>query len=399
MSHVHVNGVANGSAVSQTNGNVHRAPLDASRLRLNLTDTRKTVPPPEELVFGKTYTDHMLVVYHDPVTGWSDPEIKPYGPLCIDPASSVFQYGTSCFEGMKAYLGPDGKARLFRPEQNMARLKRSAERLALPAFEEGEVLKLIKKLVTLEARWIPALKGHSLYIRPTIIGTRPSIGVHASDHSILFVIMSPTGPYFRTGAKAVSLLAINDSVRSWPGGTGGNKVATNYSPTFKPQEHAEKLGYQQVLWLLGEKITEVGAMNFFVVVQREDGDLDLITPSLDGTILPGITRQSVLALAAAHPSRSVLPGLPETVRLHAHERELTMTDLKAWSAEGRLLEAFGTGTAAIIAGIGRIGFEGKDTVLPEHESSLGPVAKALFERVTDIQEGRVEWENWGIVCE
>ncbi|OCH84707.1 branched-chain amino acid aminotransferase II [Obba rivulosa] len=371
---------------------------DASKLRITLTQSRKAVPPPEEQIFGKIYTDHMVVVSFDPAIGWLDPEIRPYGPLSIDPSASIFQYGTSVFEGMKAYLGPDGKARLFRPEHNMARLKKSADRLALPSFDEYEVLKLITKLVALESRWIPETKGHSLYIRPTIIGTRPSIGVRASDSAILYIILSPTGPYFRI-SKPISLLAVNEPVRAWPGGTGGHKVATNYSPTFKPQQHAEKLGYDQILWMVGEKVTEVGAMNFFVVIKRDDNDLDIITPPLDGTILPGITRKSVLALAAAHPSHTVLSGLPDVVRLHAHERELTMSDLRTWSAEGRLLEAFATGTAAIVAGIGRIGFEGSDIRLPENEGGLGPVAKALFERITDIQTGRTEWENWGVLCE
>ncbi|EMD32136.1 hypothetical protein CERSUDRAFT_119111 [Gelatoporia subvermispora B] len=397
---LHMNGIGNGqaSAAIESPRDALPGPLDASRLRINLTTALKVVPPPEEQLFGKHYSDHMVVVDFDPVTGWSDPEIKPYGPLSIDPCASIFQYGTSVFEGMKAYLGPDGKARLFRPDLNMARLKKSADRLALPPFDEGEVLKLITKLVTVEARWIPATKGHSLYIRPTIIGTRPSLGVRASDTAILYIILSPTGPYFRI-SKPISLLAVNDPVRAWPGGTGGHKVATNYSPTFKPQDYAEKLGYDQVLWLIGDNITEVGAMNFFVVIKRDDGDLDVITPPLDGTILPGITRQSVLTLATAHATRTILSGIPGTLRLHADERRLTITDLRAWASDGRLLEAFATGTAAIIAGIGRIGVEGKDIVLPECKGGLGPVAKALFERITEIQTGRVEWENWAITCE
>ncbi|OCH84133.1 branched-chain amino acid aminotransferase II [Obba rivulosa] len=395
-----VDEISNGSAVtSKADRKAQLAPLDASKLRITLTDALRVVPPPEEQVVGKSYTDHMLIVSYDPQTGWSDPEIKPYGPLSIDPACSVLQYGTSCFEGMKAYLGPDGKARLFRPDENMARLKRSAERLALPPFDEQEVLKLVKKLITVETRWIPALRGYSLYIRPTIIGTRPSIGVCASDHAILYVILSPTGPYFRTGSEGISLLALGDPVRSWPGGTGGHKVAPNYSPGFKSLEYAKELGYQQVLWLIGGKITEAGVMNFFAVLEREDGDLDVITPPLNGTILPGVTRASVIALAAAHPSRIILPGIPNTVCLHVHERELTMSNLTLWSAQGRLLEVFVSGTAAVVGGIGRIGFEGEDLLLHPYKDGRGPVARALFEYITDIQEGRTEWENWGVVCE
>ncbi|EMD32033.1 hypothetical protein CERSUDRAFT_99734 [Gelatoporia subvermispora B] len=395
-----MNGVTNGSAVEHNAQlNVPLTPLDSSKLRITLANTLKALPPPEDQVIGKNYTDHMLVVTFDPAKGWSDPEIKPYGPLSIDPACSVLQYGTSCFEGMKAYLGPDGKARLFRPEQNMARLKRSADRLALPSFNELEVLKLLKRLVAIERHWIPALPGHSLYIRPTIIGTRPSIGVSASDHTILYIIMSPTGPYFRTGDEGISLLALGDPARSWPGGIGGHKVGPNYSPGFKSLEQARELGYQQVLWLIGEKISEAGIMNIFAVVKRDDGEYDVITPPLDGTILPGITRQSAIELVSAHPVRTILPGLDDSIRLHLHEQDITMTQLKAWFTEGRLTEIFVTGTAALVGHIGRIGFKGEDIMLTRHEGGGGPVARALYESITAIQEGREVWEDWSVLCE
>ncbi|KAH9948492.1 branched-chain amino acid aminotransferase II [Amylocystis lapponica] len=341
----------------------------------------------------------MLVASYTPTTGWSAPEIKPYGDLSINPASSCFQYSTNVFEGMKAYLGADEKIRLFRPDLNMARLQSSMDRVALPPLDTDELMKLIKQLVKLESRWIPTVSGHSLYIRPTVIGTRPNFGVGPSDHALLYVILSPTGPYFRTGARPISLLAMNETVRAWPGGTGGYKLALNYAPTFKPQQQAENLGYEQVLWLIGETVTEAGAMNFMVALQRDDGDIDVLTAPLDGTILPGVTRNSCLALAAAHPSRTLLPGLPETLRLHPQERAFTVSDLFEWSTEGRLLETFAVGTAAIVAGVGRIGYRGKDIVLPPHEGGRGPVAKALFERILDVQEGRVDWAGWGVVVE
>ncbi|TBU38847.1 branched-chain amino acid aminotransferase II [Dichomitus squalens] len=374
------------------------AELDASKVTITVAREFKPVPPASELVFGQVMTDHMMVVHYDPVNGWSAPEIKPYGPLSIDPASSCLQYATNVFEGMKAYAGPDGRPRLFRPDMNMKRMQISAARVALPPFDTAELLKLIHKLVALDARWIPTVKGHSLYIRPTIIGTRDSLGVAASDRATLYVILCPTGPFFRTGARPVNLLAVHDHVRAWPGGTGGYKLALNYAPTFKPQQHAAKLGYDQCLWLLGEKITEAGAMNFFVVVRRDDGDLDVITPPLDGTILPGITRASTLDLIRAHPSRTTLPGLSPETLLHAVERELTISQLAAWAEEGRLLEAFTVGTAVVVAAVGRIGHDGKDIVLPAHEGALGAVARALYERITDIQEGRFEWENWSVPC-
>ncbi|CAL1696843.1 unnamed protein product [Somion occarium] len=370
-------------------------------LKVNLSETLKEIPPPETLTFGQTMTDHMLISTFHPSTGWSDPEIKSYGPLSLDPASSCFQYSTNVFEGMKAYIGPDGKPRLFRPTLNMARMTRSAGRVALPPFDTDELLKLIKKLVQLESRWIPRTKGYSLYVRPTIIGSRATLSVGPSDHAILYVICSPTGPYFRTGHKPVSLLAVDEHVRSWPGGTGGYKLALNYAPTLMPQQLAAKLGYDQCLWLLGEdkRVTEVGAMNFFVVVKRDDGDLDVITPPLDGTILPGVTRDSTLALVAAHPSRTVLPNLPASTKLYAREHQLTMHELAELAQQDRLLEAFGVGTAAVVAGVGRIGFQGKDINLPPHESGLGPIGRALYDRIVDIQEGKFEWEGWSVVCD
>ncbi|KAH9856342.1 branched-chain amino acid aminotransferase II [Lenzites betulinus] len=374
------------------------AELDASKVTITLANELKPIPPAAELKFGQVMTDHMMVVSYDPISGWSTPEIKPYGPLSLDPASSCFQYAPNVFEGMKAYLGPDGQPRLFRPNKNMERMTMSASRVALPSFDTDELMKLIRHLVAIEKRWIPTQKGHSLYIRPTIIGTRPSLGVAASDSALLYVICSPTGPYFPGGTKAISLLAVGESVRAWPGGTGGYKLALNYAPTFKPQQYATKLGYDQCLWLLGDRITEAGAMNFFVVVRRDDGDLDVYTPPLDGTILPGVTRDSTLALASAHPSRMVLPGLPASVRLHTSERKLTMADISAWAADGRLLEAFCVGTAVVVAAIGRIGYEGKDIVLPTHEGALGPVGHALYERVTEIQDGKFEWEDWSVLC-
>lgn len=381
-----------------TNGKPGVADLDASKLKITLTQSPKALPASETLKFGQTMTDHMLIMSYEPITGWSSPEIRPYGPISLDPASSCFQYSTNVFEGMKAYIGPDGKPRLFRPELNMARMERSADRVALPAFDTDALLVLIKRLVMIDARWIPSQPGYSLYVRPTIIGTRPNLGVTASDSALLYVICSPSGPYFRTGARQLSLLTVGDTVRAWPGGTGGYKLSLNYAPTLKPQQIAEAQGYNQVLWLLDDKVCEAGAMNFFVVVRRDDGDLDVITPTLDGTILPGITRDSCLSLAAAHPSRTLLPHLPPTLRLHAREQTLRMSELARWNAEGRLIEVFTTGTAVVITGVGRIGYNGKDIILSEHEGGRGPVAHALYERLLEIQEGRFEFDGWSIPC-
>ncbi|KAG1849325.1 aminotransferase [Suillus tomentosus] len=367
------------------------AALDASKLKITLAKTLKPLEPIETLCFGQTFSDHMVVATHDPEKGWSAPEVKPYGPITLDPQCSCFQYGGNIFEGMKAYLGPDDKIRLFRPDMNMRRMERSCARLALPTIDGDAVLELIKCLVNLDRRWIPKESGYSLYIRPTVIGTRPGLGLTASDHAMLYVIASPTGPYF---AKPISLLAVSENVRAWPGGTGGDKVAGNYSPGFLPQRTAAEKGYDQILWLFGDdrRVTEAGAMNFFVVVKRDDEDgVDLITAPLDGTILPGVTRASCLALA----------GDPEfhkeiSMRLHPQEMVYTMRDLAKWSSEGKLLEALAIGTAAIVGHCDRIGYEGKDIVIPG--DGMGPVGTAIRKKILDIQEGRTEWKGWGVVC-
>ncbi|KAK0448453.1 aminotransferase [Desarmillaria tabescens] len=360
--------------------------LDASKLTITLAKSLKPVPTPESLVFGSVVTDHMLVVSFDPSTGWSAPEIKPYAPLSLDPTSSCFQYCTSVFEGMKAYIGPDGKARLFRPEKNMVRLARSAERCALPPFNQDAVLALVKRLVSVEKRWIPALEGYSLYIRPTMIGTRAALGVAASDHALLYVVVTPAGPYFKqTPAKPISLLAVSNSVRAWPGGTGEHKLGLNYAPGLLPQRIAVKKGYDQILWVLDDVVTEAGLMNVFVVIKREGGDgIDVVTPELDGTILPGVTRMSVLELL-------------QKDGMSVAERKVTMTELRALSVQERLLEVFLVGTAVLLASVGRIGLESGegDLVLP----GPSPVADAMKKRLLEIQEGRVEYENWSVVCD
>ncbi|KAH7909746.1 D-aminoacid aminotransferase-like PLP-dependent enzyme [Hygrophoropsis aurantiaca] len=214
---------------------------------------------------------------------------------------------------------------------------------------------------------------------------------------MLYVIATPSGPYFPQGLRPISLLGVKDTVRAWPGGTGGHKVGGNYAPGLLPQKIAAENGYEQVLWLFGDdnRVTEAGVMNFFVIVKRENDDgLDVITPPLNGTILPGITRDSCLALASS-------PSFQESnsFRLHTHELEFTMADLAEWSAQGRLLEALSVGTAAIIASVDRIGFEGKDITLPSYKAGMGPVGWALREKIVAIQEGREEWEGWSVVCD
>ncbi|KAJ7033602.1 aminotransferase [Mycena alexandri] len=394
----------------QANGHAHHiAPLDASLLTIQRAETLKPVPEPGTYTFGDIKTDHMLVMTYDPVVGWSAPQIKPYGPLALDPASNCFQYCTNVFEGMKAILNPDGTPCMFRPVDNMRRLQSSGARMALPPFDADALLTCITKLVLTEARWIPAVPGHALYIRPTLIGTKPSIKVGASDHATLYTIVTPVGPYFPTTTGGVSLLAVGEHVRSWPGGTGGFKLGLNYSPGFVPQQAAAVLGYDQVLWLIGEdkQITEAGAMNFFAVVERDDGGLNIVTPPLDGTILPGITRDSTLVLLHAHAadtSRKIL-DLPVDKPVYIEERILSVNELAEWAKAGNLLECFGTGTAVLVVAVERIGdLVGADVkqvrdIEMKAGRGLGPVGQALWDKLLALKEGRDEFAGWSVKCE
>lgn len=407
----------------------------------------------------------MLVVEYEPVVGWGTPRIMPYRPLELDPSSHCLHYSSNLFEGMKvsnwfvseansnasdfkAYIGSDSVPLLFRPDMNVARMTRSAERLALPPFNPDALFELIKALVLVEKRWIPQLPGYSLYIRPCLIGTRPALGPMPSNHATLFIIVSPTGPFFKhggAGVKPVSLYASFDHVRAWPGGTGAFKLGGNYAPTFMPAYAAAQQGYQQILWLLEDvdsqnldtieangavdvekkssemRITEAGQMNFFAVVIREDGglsqiqreenlklnfivDLDLVTPPLDGTVLPGVTRDSCLELAKYHnlpsddPLYVCLPGIPAAKRVYPRERNITIEELARLNTAGRVLEAFGAGTAAVICPIGRVGYRHKDILFQEHPGGYGPVSKALVETLEGIFVGKVK-SAWSIRCE
>ncbi|CED84012.1 branched-chain amino acid aminotransferase ii [Phaffia rhodozyma] len=380
--------------------------IDPSLLTIERNPVKSALP--EQMLFGANFSDHMLIIKHVAGKGWQAPVIKPYGPLELSPASAVFHYAPSLFEGMKAYKQEGKTPRLFRPDENMARMSRSADRVALPPFNQEAVISLIKTLVKEDEHLIPP-PPYSLYIRPTMIGTRPALGVGASDECMLYVIMCPVGPFFPKGFKPVSLLATTDAVRSWPGGTGQYKLALNYAPCFRPQEKAKSLGYDQNLWCLGDQITECGQMNLFVSYEDDEGVTHLITPPLNGLILPGITRASLLALARSHQKGEItLPGLPEKSKFVIEEREFGLSDLRAWSEKDALREAFGAGTAAVVCSVERIGLPTgseskavKDIHIPIGPTGLGPIATGLHARVTAIQEGSLEGppgSNWSWEC-
>ncbi|KAJ1732801.1 branched-chain-amino-acid transaminase bat2 [Coemansia sp. Benny D160-2] len=366
--------------------------IKAADIQKKLATELKPIVPKEKLVFGHTFSDHMLAIPWTTKDGWGKPEIKPYGPLSLDPSCSVFHYAFECFEGLKAYLDSQGKIRLFRPEKNMERMNNSVERLYLPQFDGKEVIECIKELLRVDKRWVPEGKGYSLYIRPTVISTENTLGVHRANSALLYVITSPCGPYFPTGFKAVSLYCDESNVRAWPGGVGNKKLGANYAPSVKPQVAAEKKGYQQVLWTIGEdhELMEVGTMNLFVYWRNEDGELELVTPPLDGTILPGITRDSIIELTRSWGECKV------------SERKINMKQVSKASDEGRLLEVFGAGTACVVTPVSRIFFQGKDYHIPldpaNPDSQAGPLTRRIYNTLYDIQYGDVP-SKWSVVVD
>jgi len=339
----------------------------------------------------------MLVIPWGLSQGWGTPEIKPYGPLSLDPSATVFHYAQCLFEGLKAYRNENGKVTLFRPDLNMSRMNTSAERLALPTFNGAALLDLIKELIRLDRHWIPQEKGHSLYVRPAMIGTQTTVGITPPDSALLFVICSPVGPYYPDGFKPVALYGTTEYVRAFPGGTGSYKIGANYAPGVLPQKLAGKMGYVQNLWLSGPEhnLTEVGTMNLFVVFRKEDGTLELVTPPLDGMILPGVTRDSVLSLARSHAAGTLhIPNL--STKLVVSERGVNMTEVCEAVGSGRLVEMFGAGTAAIVSPVNRIGYQGRDIEIPVGSDGMGPVSRPIWTELVGRQTGEIE-SDWSVV--
>lgn len=333
----------------------------------------------------------MLTLEWTASEGWHAPKIAPYQNLSLDPSSCVFHYAFECFEGMKAYKDSKGQVRLFRPTKNMERMNKSSSRIALPTFDGDSLIKLIAKFAALEQRFIPDARGYSLYLRPTMIGTQKTLGVGPPGSALLYVIASPVGPYYPTGFKAVSLEATDYAVRAWPGGVGDKKLGANYAPCIVPQLEAAKRGFHQNLWLFGEEeyVTEVGTMNMFVALKnKETGQKELVTAPLDGTILEGVTRDSVLALA-----REKLA--PEGWLIS--ERKYTMKELADAAKEDRLLEAFGAGTAAVVSPVRNISWKGELVSCGlKAEEEAGEIATKMKEWIEARQYGDEEHE-WSYV--
>ncbi|WP_430787947.1 branched-chain amino acid aminotransferase [Virgibacillus flavescens] len=340
-------------------------------IQVNHCSSQKEKPESDQLQFGRNFTDHMFIMDYSEPNGWHDARIVPYQQIAIDPSAMVFHYGQSVFEGLKAYLSPDGDAQLFRPEKNLKRLNRSNERLCIPPIDEEFALKAIKQLVTLEKEWIPESEGTSLYIRPFIISTEPYLGVAPSRNYKFIVILSPVGAYYKEGINPVKIAVEDTFVRSVTGGTGEAKTGGNYAASLKAQELVANSGYAQVLWLDGierKYIEEVGSMNVFFKINGE-----VITPALTGSILEGVTRNSVIQLLR-HWNISVT------------ERKVSMDEVYQAYQDGLLEEAFGAGTAAVISPIGQLSWKTEHLYI--NQGITGDTAKRLYDTLTGIQYGR-----------
>lgn len=330
-------------------------------------------PFPQNLAFGKHFTNRMFTQEYTKEKGWHNARIGPYRPFTMDPATAVFHYAQEIFEGSKAYLRPDGKINLFRLWENMKRFNRSAARMSMTEVDPEEHFEAIVELIKLEKEWAPTQEGASLYIRPVLIATEAALGVHASHSYLHFVILSPVGPYFATGFNPVSVYISEEYFRAVRGGTGEAKTGGNYAASLYVSEQVSKLGYQQVLWLDAVErryVEEVGSMNIAFVYNGKH----IVTPTLSGSILPGITRDSVLKLA---------PDLGYTIQEDRIDVHQMLKDLES----GKITEVFGIGTAAVIAPVGKFGYSGKEHII--HNNQAGPVAKHLFKTLTDIQYGRI----------
>ncbi len=341
----------------------------------NIPITRTTTPrtkpiPGQPLPFGQTFTDHMFIMDYVKGEGWVNPRIEPYAPFLIDPSAMVFHYGQAVFEGLKAYRCPDGSINLFRPQLNFERMNLSDERLVIPAFDPDFCVYATQKLVEIDQEWIPSGDGESLYIRPFVIAMDPYLGVRPSDTYRFMIILSPSGAYYPQGIDPVKIYVEDKYVRAVRGGTGFTKCAGNYASSLIAQDIAHNKGYVQVLWLDGieqKYIEEVGSMNILFVI-----DGKLVTPILNGSILPGITRRSCLELA-------------KSLGMEVVEKRISIDELIEAGKCGRLTEAFGSGTAAVISPVGELKYE--DNIITINNNQIGPIAQLFYDTITGVQKG------------
>lgn len=347
--------------------------MTAYTIHVEKTTAPKQKPASDQLVFGKIFTDHMFILDYEEGKGWHSPRIVPYQPITLDPAARVFHYGQTVFEGLKAYLTKDGKVQMFRPDQNFKRLNRSNDRISIPPLDEGLALEALRQLLATDRDWVPSEEGTSLYIRPFIIATQASLGVSPALQYKFMIIMSPVGAYYAEGIHPVRIFVESDYVRAVKGGTGAAKTAGNYAASLKAQEEATAKGYAQVLWLDGihrKYVEEVGSMNVFFKINGT-----VVTPALNGSILDGITRKSIIQLL-------------NHWNIPVEERQISIDEIYEAYGNGTLEEAFGTGTAAVISPIGELLWN--DSKMTIRGGETGELSKKLYDTLIGIQKGEIE---------
>lgn len=341
-------------------------------IRIEETTTPHEIPT-KDFGFGKLFSDHMFVMDYSEGEGWHDARIVPFSNLTLHPAATVFHYGAEVFEGLKAYRRADGGVQMFRPIENVRRMNNSAERIGLPQIKEEDMLQAIIEFVKHEQAWVPYGEGESLYIRPFMFGNDEHLGVHSIKNAKFLIIASPSGSYYAEGINPVKIMIEQDDVRAVRGGTGYAKCGGNYAAANRAGEKAEQKGYTQVLWLDGVErkyIEEVGAMN---VMFKIDGEI--VTPALTGSILPGITRKSCIEVL-------------KDAGYKVSERLLSVDELIAALEDGKLEEAWGCGTAAVVSPIGQLFYGGKTYTV--NGNKIGEVTQKLYDRLTGIQWGKCE---------
>jgi branched-chain amino acid aminotransferase len=337
-------------------------------------DQMKKKPTDEsKLGFGDILADHLFLTDYETGKGWFNARIEPYGNLSLDPAAMILHYGQEVFEGLKAYYGKDGGLYLFRARENFKRLNRSAVRLCMPEVDIDLVMEGLKQLILLDRDWVPKSPGTSLYIRPTMLATEPHLGVRPSNSYIFYIIIGPVGAYYKEGLNPVKIHVEDKYVRAVVGGIGDAKTCGNYAASLLAAEEAKKKGFTQVLWLDAVErkyVEEVGTMNMFFVIDEE-----IITAPLTGSILPGITRDSVIHMV-------------KDWGLKMSERSLSIDDVITAAKDGRLKEAFGTGTAAVISPVGQITYKGEDYIVAG--GKMGDLSQKLYNEIVAIQYAEKE---------
>ena len=353
-------------------------------IRIEKTTSPKEKPKSNEpLGFGKIFTDHMFIMDYETGKGWHDARIVPFQNLSVSPACASFHYGQTMFEGMKAYKGEDGKFYVFRPDMNAKRTNETNKRICIPQLPEEDFVEAVKAIVSVDKDWIPDAPGTSLYIRPFIIATDEYLGVKPSDHYLFMIILSPSGAYYSSGLDPVGIWIEDEYVRAVRGGMGFAKTGGNYACSLIGQVKAHDDGYSQVLWLDGVErkyIEEVGAMNIFFKINGK-----IVTPMLSGSILPGITRNSVITIC-------------KDWGMEVEERKISVDELIDAQKSGALEEVFGTGTAAVISPVGKLRY--KDDVMTIGDGGIGEISQKLYDTVTGIQLGKIEDKfNWRVEIE